>query len=623
MIELYSIIITIKVERSILYWNYVRRCLMPARHKRPLARGFVNNKILESLLDGDKYGYEIIKEVKEKSGGKIELKQPSLYSSLKRFEQKGLISSYWGDSDIGGRRHYYSITEVGKNYYYTANDRDDFDTVLEKENEDVDIEEDQLRIPSPTLEHSDVYDEVHGSFEIDQPNDHDDDIHTDQVQEQDLTKQNQFLTDDILEKMKQQYQVENHVATMEEKEKPMFSFQNTEENDQHLQQDLFSTTMSDAITNDEVVPNFEKIQELKDMTPSKEPAKEKPKKEIPLYQEKPMQYHDWEDMKKQATMKKSFDMNDESIVSDSTKEMFNQKIFLDQDERIDVGDNVNMSLNHKKLDEKRYYFTKDDSSITPKPSYEEEKKNKQEDIDYRSILGELVNSTDPKQKEHAYMVQEELLGKMKQMNQKYIKNFEEEKDTTTQIADADEYKVSNVQISQNEHTSILPSIKDMDIQYYEPVLKDAKDRNFVKINKVNMITSFILAPIILLQMLIILLVQYYCPTLLIDGQLPMIAGALYIIVASAAVLIPIFFTIVYFMNPNKKKKRLYLTKNFIWNGMIAFFAVLLLILTLNMLFGCRVYNWKNYFAQLFIPAILATNFIIYPIVKGWMIQKIK
>ena len=103
---------------------------MPARHKRPLARGFVNNKILESLLDGDKYGYEIIKEVKEKSGGKIELKQPSLYSSLKRFEQKGLISSYWGDSDIGGRRHYYSITEVGKNYYYTANDRDDFDTVL-------------------------------------------------------------------------------------------------------------------------------------------------------------------------------------------------------------------------------------------------------------------------------------------------------------------------------------------------------------------------------------------------------------------------------------------------------------------------------------------------------------
>lgn len=81
------------------------------------SRGFVNNTILECLLDGDKYGYEIIKEVKDKTDGKVVLKEPSLYSSLKRFEQKGYISSYWGDSDIGGRRHYYSLTEPGKKYY--------------------------------------------------------------------------------------------------------------------------------------------------------------------------------------------------------------------------------------------------------------------------------------------------------------------------------------------------------------------------------------------------------------------------------------------------------------------------------------------------------------------------
>ena len=86
---------------------------MPAR-KRPASRGFVNNIILESLLSGDKYGYEIIKIVEEKSNGKIILKQPSLYSSLKRFETKGFITSYWGDSDIGGKRHYYTITETGK-----------------------------------------------------------------------------------------------------------------------------------------------------------------------------------------------------------------------------------------------------------------------------------------------------------------------------------------------------------------------------------------------------------------------------------------------------------------------------------------------------------------------------
>ena len=42
-----------------------------ASRKRPASRGFVNNIILESLLSGDKYGYEIIKEVEDKSNGKI------------------------------------------------------------------------------------------------------------------------------------------------------------------------------------------------------------------------------------------------------------------------------------------------------------------------------------------------------------------------------------------------------------------------------------------------------------------------------------------------------------------------------------------------------------------------
>lgn len=90
---------------------------MATKRNATASRGFVNNTILECLFDGDKYGYDIIKQVKDKSNGKIVLKEPSLYSSLKRFEQKGYISSYWGNSAIGGRRHYYSLTEVGKNYY--------------------------------------------------------------------------------------------------------------------------------------------------------------------------------------------------------------------------------------------------------------------------------------------------------------------------------------------------------------------------------------------------------------------------------------------------------------------------------------------------------------------------
>jgi len=82
-----------------------------------LIRGHIDTIILKTLFDGDKYGYEILDEVAKKSGGAYELKQPTLYSCLKRLETQGLISSYWVDSEIGGKRHYYCLTDDGKNTY--------------------------------------------------------------------------------------------------------------------------------------------------------------------------------------------------------------------------------------------------------------------------------------------------------------------------------------------------------------------------------------------------------------------------------------------------------------------------------------------------------------------------
>ena len=79
-----------------------------------LIRGHINTIILRSLYDGDKYGYEIIAEIEHKSHGQYSLKQPSLYSALKRLEKDGYITSYWGGSVSGGRRKYFSLTDEGK-----------------------------------------------------------------------------------------------------------------------------------------------------------------------------------------------------------------------------------------------------------------------------------------------------------------------------------------------------------------------------------------------------------------------------------------------------------------------------------------------------------------------------
>lgn len=82
-----------------------------------LLRGHTDTMILKLLRDGDKYGYEITKLIYELSDQKYELKEATMYSSLKRLEHDGHITSYWGDETQGGRRKYYQITKSGVAQY--------------------------------------------------------------------------------------------------------------------------------------------------------------------------------------------------------------------------------------------------------------------------------------------------------------------------------------------------------------------------------------------------------------------------------------------------------------------------------------------------------------------------
>lgn len=79
-----------------------------------LIRGHINTIILRSLYQGDRYGYDIINEIEQKSHGQYTLKQPTLYSALKRLESQGYVKSYWGGVSNGGRRRYFSLTDEGR-----------------------------------------------------------------------------------------------------------------------------------------------------------------------------------------------------------------------------------------------------------------------------------------------------------------------------------------------------------------------------------------------------------------------------------------------------------------------------------------------------------------------------
>lgn len=82
---------------------------------KEVLKGHIDTIILSLLLKKDMYGYELAKTVREKSQGKFELKEGTLYLSLKRLEKNNWIQSYWGDEQgPGGRRKYYQITTQGR-----------------------------------------------------------------------------------------------------------------------------------------------------------------------------------------------------------------------------------------------------------------------------------------------------------------------------------------------------------------------------------------------------------------------------------------------------------------------------------------------------------------------------
>lgn len=79
-----------------------------------LIRGSTDTIILAELKRHDSYGYKINKSIQQKSGGRYELKEATLYSAFRRLEENGLIYSYWGNESTGARRKYYTLTSKGR-----------------------------------------------------------------------------------------------------------------------------------------------------------------------------------------------------------------------------------------------------------------------------------------------------------------------------------------------------------------------------------------------------------------------------------------------------------------------------------------------------------------------------
>lgn len=70
--------------------------------------------ILGILVNGESYGYEIIKQVKQLSNNQLQWKDGMLYPVLHRLEANGEIESIWRMADNGRQRKYYRIKKAGR-----------------------------------------------------------------------------------------------------------------------------------------------------------------------------------------------------------------------------------------------------------------------------------------------------------------------------------------------------------------------------------------------------------------------------------------------------------------------------------------------------------------------------
>ena len=79
-----------------------------------LLKGTLSLLILSLLSRKEMYGYEIAATVHRDTDGTFTWREGSLYPSLHKLEQGGLIVGEWEEKDSGRKRRYYHITKKGR-----------------------------------------------------------------------------------------------------------------------------------------------------------------------------------------------------------------------------------------------------------------------------------------------------------------------------------------------------------------------------------------------------------------------------------------------------------------------------------------------------------------------------
>lgn len=87
---------------------------MTQRIRPKIARGSADLAILSLLEEQPLYGFEIAKQISERTGGALRFTLASLYPLLYEMEKRGWVQAHWQSNAAGRDRRYYRLTPTGR-----------------------------------------------------------------------------------------------------------------------------------------------------------------------------------------------------------------------------------------------------------------------------------------------------------------------------------------------------------------------------------------------------------------------------------------------------------------------------------------------------------------------------
>lgn len=87
---------------------------MTKRIRSQIARGSGELAILSLLAEQPLYGFEIAKQIAERTGGALTFTLASLYPLLYEMEKRGWLEAHWQANEAGRDRRYYRLTSAGR-----------------------------------------------------------------------------------------------------------------------------------------------------------------------------------------------------------------------------------------------------------------------------------------------------------------------------------------------------------------------------------------------------------------------------------------------------------------------------------------------------------------------------